>query len=60
MHFLRCGDFEGADDAEAEELRVGEVPEALGEFGVLGLPVGLTAAAGGGAAVVGGGMGTMR
>src|SRR5437667_9671980 len=37
-HFLRWRDLERADDAEAEELGVGVVPDALGQLRVLHLP----------------------
>ncbi len=46
MHFLHGGDFERADDAEAEPGGVCQVPDAFGELGVLLFPTGVGGAAG--------------
>ncbi len=47
LHLLGGRRLERADDAEAEELGVGVIPDALGELRVLDLPLGTGAAAGG-------------
>ena len=46
MHFLHGGDFQGADDAEAEPGGVCQVPDAFGELGVLLFPGRVGGAAG--------------
>src|SRR5579883_1149277 len=40
-HFFGRGQFRRADQAEAEPLRVGHIPDALGELRVLLLPGGV-------------------
>ena len=35
IHFVRRGRLQRADEAEAEELRVGKIPDALGQLRVL-------------------------
>ena len=37
-HFFRRGDFQRTDDAEAEPLGIGVVPDALGKLRILGFP----------------------
>src|SRR2546423_11062471 len=41
VHLVRGGNFGGAHQAEAEPLRIGEVPDALGQLRVLLLPIGV-------------------
>jgi hypothetical protein len=53
VHFLSGRHFEGTDDAEAEELGVGVVPDGFGELGVLLFPCFAGGAAGGDAEVLG-------
>lgn len=53
MHFLHGGDFERADDAEAEPGGVCQIPDAFGELGVLLFPTGVGGAAGAAAKGVG-------
>ena len=49
MHFFWAGSGEGPNDAEAEELGIGVIPDTFGELRILDFPSGGGGAASGGA-----------
>src|SRR6266702_3334794 len=51
LHFFGRGHFKGAHDAEADELRVREIKDALGQLGVGHFPRTIRSAPGGAAAL---------
>src|SRR5438045_1733602 len=46
VHIFRCRKLRRTDQPEAEPLRVGEIPDAFRELGILLFPVGVRAHAG--------------